>query len=81
MTIRGTMPGTFAERRNLILQRLEAACQQANRDPADVRLLAASKTRTADDVLDAIAAGHGLFGENRAQERHRAAFDSSVWVA
>lgn len=48
--------------------RFDAAVQAAGRDPSSVRLLAASKTRTADDVRAAMAAGQVLFGENRAQE-------------
>ena len=59
---------TFEQRRSGILARLERACRQADRDPASVRLLAASKTRTPDDVREALQAGHRLFGENRAQE-------------
>jgi len=59
---------TFALRREAILQRMHAACEAAGRDPSTVRLLAASKTRTAEDVQEAIATGHRLFGENRAQE-------------
>ena len=49
---------TFAERRSEILERLTRACRDADRDPASVQLLAASKTRTPDDVREAIAAGH-----------------------
>jgi hypothetical protein len=48
--------------------RFDAAVQAAGRDPSSVRLLAASKTRTADDVRAAMASGQVLFGENRAQE-------------
>jgi len=48
--------------------RFDAAVQAAGRDPASVRLLAASKTRTPDAVRVAIAEGQRLFGENRAQE-------------
>lgn len=59
---------TFSARRQGILDRIARACEDAGRDPAEVHLLAASKTRTADDVVDALAAGHRLFGENRAQE-------------
>jgi pyridoxal phosphate enzyme (YggS family) len=59
---------TFAHRRSQILDRLHRACVAADRAPASVRLLAASKTRSAEDVLEAIEAGHLLFGENRAQE-------------
>ena len=44
--------------------RFDAAVQAAGRDPSTVRLLAASKTRTADDVRVAMAAGQVLFGEN-----------------
>ncbi len=59
---------TFADRRTVIVDRLQQACRDADRDPASVRLLAASKTRTPEDVREALAAGHRLFGENRAQE-------------
>jgi hypothetical protein len=48
--------------------RFDAAVQAAGRDPSSVRLLAASKTRTADDVRVVMASGQVLFGENRAQE-------------
>lgn len=59
---------TFAHRRQAILDRLDAACRAAGRERSSVRLLAASKTRPTADVVDALAAGHRLFGENRAQE-------------
>jgi len=58
----------FAHNRTTILARIEAACLGVGRDPSEVRLLAASKTRTADDVREALTSGHRLFGENRAQE-------------
>ncbi|MES2394153.1 MAG: hypothetical protein V4555_21145, partial [Acidobacteriota bacterium] len=44
------------------------ACARAHRDPASVRLMAVSKTHPAEAILEAIAAGHRLFGENRVQE-------------
>lgn len=59
---------SFAEQRAEILERIARACAAAGRDPASVRLLAASKTRSAEEVRAAIATGHLLFGENRAQE-------------
>jgi len=59
---------TFATRRTDIVARVHAACRAAGRDPASVRLLAASKTRTPGDVVEALETGHLLFGENRAQE-------------
>jgi hypothetical protein len=44
------------------------AAHQARRDPADIRLLAVSKTFTADEVRSAVASGQRDFGENRVQE-------------
>ena len=51
-----------------VRQRVDAAAIAAGREPASVKLLAASKTRSVDAVREAIAAGHTLFGESRAQE-------------
>ena len=48
--------------------RVTAAARAANRDPADVKLIAVSKTFEAPDILPVLAAGHRLFGENRVQE-------------
>lgn len=36
--------------------------------PPNVKLVAVSKTRSNDDILEAYNAGHRLFGENRVQE-------------
>lgn len=47
---------------------IEAACLRSGRLPGDVELLAVSKTRPAQAVRDARAAGHELFGENKVQE-------------
>lgn len=47
---------------------MDQISQQAGRDPAQVRLMAVTKTRTAQDVNAAIAAGIRLLGENKAQE-------------
>ena len=51
-----------------VQQRVADAARAAGRDPASVKLLAASKTRTPEAVLIASRAGQTLFGENRAQE-------------
>ncbi|MEL6345012.1 MAG: YggS family pyridoxal phosphate-dependent enzyme [Myxococcota bacterium] len=59
---------TLKQRLAEVNQRLAAAEQAAGRPPGSVRLLAASKTRTAEDVRQAVALGQRLFGENRAQE-------------
>jgi pyridoxal phosphate enzyme (YggS family) len=44
------------------------AAARAHRPPADIALMAVSKTHPAEAVLEAIAAGQRLFGENRVQE-------------
>jgi PLP dependent protein len=44
------------------------ACRDAARDPADVTLIAVSKTHGADLIEPVIAAGQRVFGENRVQE-------------
>jgi len=44
------------------------ACRDAGRDPAEVTLIAVSKTFGAEIVEPVIAAGQRVFGENRVQE-------------
>jgi pyridoxal phosphate enzyme (YggS family) len=44
------------------------ACKIARRDPADVTLVAVSKTKPVDAIEELIAAGQRVFGENRVQE-------------
>lgn len=51
-----------------IRARITAACRRVGRDPARVRLVAVSKTMPAAAVSAALAAGQGLFGENRVLE-------------
>ncbi len=65
------------ERLASLRARIAAACRRAGRDPASVRLLAASKTMPPERVVEAFEAGQRLFGENRAQELRdkRAAVD------
>jgi len=48
--------------------RLEQAARTAGRNPADIRLVAISKTFPSDAVREAYAAGQLDFGENRVQE-------------
>ena len=52
--------------RNLqqVRDRITTACVAAARNPADVRLIAVSKTFGADAVIDAISDGQRAFGEN-----------------
>ncbi|MBV8568859.1 MAG: YggS family pyridoxal phosphate-dependent enzyme [Methylobacteriaceae bacterium] len=59
----------------LIVSRLEAvragivrAARDVGRDPADITLVAVTKTFDRDAIARAIAAGQRVFGENRVQE-------------
>jgi pyridoxal phosphate enzyme (YggS family) len=47
---------------------IAAAAKLARRDPADVTLIAVSKTRAASEILPLIEAGQRDFGESRVQE-------------
>ncbi len=58
----------LAARAEALRKRIETAAREARRDPADVRLLAISKTFPVERVLEATAAGLRSFGENRVQE-------------
>jgi pyridoxal phosphate enzyme (YggS family) len=58
----------FAANLAAVRERIAAAARSAGRDPAEVRLLAISKTWPADDVRQLAALGQADFGENRAQE-------------
>ena len=51
-----------------VRRELDAAARAAGRDPADITLLAATKTQTSDTIRAAIAAGITVCGENRVQE-------------
>ena len=58
----------IAENLAAVQDRIVAACERAGRDPADVRLVAVTKTFGPEVVSEAIRAGAGLLGENRVQE-------------
>lgn len=51
-----------------INRRINHAALEAGRDPKEISLLLATKTRTPEIINEAIALGYGLIGENRAQE-------------
>ena len=51
-----------------IQREMEAACKKSGRSLSDVRLIAVSKTKTAEMVLEAYRAGVRDFGENKVQE-------------
>ncbi len=48
--------------------RIEKAAHHAKRDPSEITLLLATKTRSIEEINYAITLGYGLIGENRAQE-------------
>lgn len=60
---------------------VDAACEQAGREPEEVLLLAVSKTVDLDQVQEAIEGGAHAFGENRPDEllRKSAAFPNQSW--
>jgi pyridoxal phosphate enzyme (YggS family) len=59
---------TIASNLAEIRERIREAARRAGRDPGEVALIAVSKTHPAASILEAIAAGQRLFGENRVQE-------------
>jgi PLP dependent protein len=69
-------PGTYSpltmssaeERRRQILDGIAAAAKVARREPGDVTLIAVTKTRSAEEIEELIAAGQRDFGESRVQE-------------
>jgi PLP dependent protein len=60
-----------------VLERIDTIARRAGRDPAEIALIAVTKTVGPDAVREAFAAGLTRFGENRAQEfaRKLAALD------
>jgi PLP dependent protein len=61
-------PPDIAANLAAVRARVAAAATAGGRAPAEVRLIAVSKTHGAAAVAAAIAAGHRQFGENRVQE-------------
>jgi len=57
-----------AARRQSILDGIAKAAHIAQRDPAEITLIAISKGRSAEEIEPLIAAGQRDFGENRVQE-------------
>jgi pyridoxal phosphate enzyme (YggS family) len=58
----------IARNLQIVRSRLDAAARRAGRDPTTVRLIAVSKTFSADAVRAAWSAGQIDFGENKVQE-------------
>jgi pyridoxal phosphate enzyme (YggS family) len=68
-------PSNTAGRLAAVRADIVRACQDADRDPQSVTLVAVSKTFGPDAIEQAIAAGQRVFGENRVQEA------KSKWTA
>jgi pyridoxal phosphate enzyme (YggS family) len=56
------------DRVDRVRERIAEAAARAGRDPSAVTLIAASKTRSAEEIAEAVAAGVEHVGENRVQE-------------
>ena len=54
--------------RNKVLQQIEDACKQAQREPKTVQLLAVSKTHPSESLREMYQTGQRTFGENYLQE-------------
>ncbi|HET6420576.1 MAG TPA: YggS family pyridoxal phosphate-dependent enzyme [Geobacteraceae bacterium] len=59
---------SVADNLQKIRNRIETAARASGRDPNSVRLVAVSKTKPAEAVMEAIRAGQLIFGENYVQE-------------
>ena len=59
---------SIAENVKLVKENIEAAAIRCGRDPADIKLVAATKMNDAFRVREAIAAGVDICGENSVQE-------------
>lgn len=61
-------PSPIARNLETIRAHIAEAAHAAGRNPSDVTLVAVSKTHPRAAVLEALAAGASIFGENRVQE-------------
>lgn len=73
------MTSTVAQNLSRIQREIHDACRACGRDPASVRLVAASKGQPVSAILAAVGAGQRIFGENYAKEMREKRFqiDSS----
>ena len=63
------MDDSIRGNRRAILERIGEAAARAGRDPADVEIVAVTKTVPVERIREAYAAGFRSFAENRVQER------------
>jgi len=57
-----------ASRLDEVRERIARVCKPARREPADITLIAVSKTHPAERIIPLIEAGQRVFGENRVAE-------------
>ncbi len=73
--------GLLRTNRQVVEETIQEYCLRAGRSPADVTLLAVSKTQPLEAVLAARRVGFDYFGENRVQEarekQEKAAFEGA----
>ncbi len=66
---------------NLVQERIQAAAQRAGRDPAEVTLIAVTKTHPVEVMQAAYQAGLRHFGENRVEEGRLKILAFNEWLA
>jgi pyridoxal phosphate enzyme (YggS family) len=69
------MSSNVATNLHLVLKNVQTACEENGKNKNDVRLVAVSKTKPNELLLDAYDAGHRHFGENYVQELVQKAHD------
>lgn len=75
------MTETIEAARHQILERISRAAARVGRNPADIEVVAITKTVPPERIRDAIAAGFLTLGENRVQERQAKAAEVGEVVA
>ena len=81
MTDEATGVARLRAARERVAGLIASACARAGRDPADVTLVAVSKTVDPATAADAVTAGLTVLGENRVQEAadKRAVVEGATW--
>jgi pyridoxal phosphate enzyme (YggS family) len=71
----------FLSRLGRVQKQITTAAKRAGLDPAEIELVAVSKTQTVDNIREAMRAGLHVFGENKVQEAARkiAELERGAW--
>lgn len=62
------MQNNLKENLEKVRERIKSAARRAGREPAEIKLIAVSKTHPAEVLREALRAGAEIFGENKIQE-------------